>query len=144
MIRYREVVKELEKLNREVGKRFDKDDMLKKDQLEINFFLYCLSRGSRAIYCSEKIPRSRIRGVESNSQVIEKGTILSFYSYYLWKYWKFSFFFSLLLYYCFVILIKYSRTQKRHHNIILLLSLSVALELNGYLSDWGFFCFLFM
>jgi len=108
---------------------------LRTGWLEINISLYCLLRGSRAIYCSEKNPRSRIRGVRSDNQVIGKDTISLFYFYYLWEFFFVSF---LLLYCCFVILIRYSRTQKRHHNIILPSSLSVALELKGYLSDWVF------
>jgi len=36
---------------------------LRTRQLEITASLYSLSKGLRAIYCSEKIPRSRIRGV---------------------------------------------------------------------------------
>ena len=56
---------------------------------------------SRAIYCSEKTPRSRIRGVESSSQVIGRGTILSFHSYYLWEFESFLCFF---FFYCIVAL----------------------------------------
>ena len=41
----------------------------------------------------------------------------------------------LLLYYCFVILIKYSRAQKGQEYFISIISLFVALELKGYLSD---------
>ena len=41
----------------------------------------------------------------------------------------------LLLYYCFVILIKYSRALKGQEYFIPIISLSVALELKGYLSD---------
>jgi len=44
----------------------------------------------------------------------------------------------LLLYYCFVILIKYSRAQKKKKTLFPPLSLSVALELKGYLSDLSF------
>jgi len=50
----------------------------KARQLEITAFLYSLSKGLRAIYHSEKIPRSRIRGVGSSSQVIRRGAILLF------------------------------------------------------------------
>ena len=39
-------------------------------QLEIAASLYGLAKGSRAIYCLEKNPQSRIRGVRSSSQVI--------------------------------------------------------------------------
>jgi len=45
------------------------------------------------------------------------------------------FVFFLLLYYCFVILIKYSRAQKGQEYFISIISLFVALELKGYLSD---------
>jgi len=63
---------------------FDKDNVLKnKTTWDRRLFLYGPSKGSRAIYCLEKIPRSRIRGVGSGSQVIGRGTISSFSSYYL-------------------------------------------------------------
>ena len=52
---------------------------------------------SRAIYCSEKIPKSRIRGVRSDSQVIRRGAVLLFYSYYLWKFRSFFCFFSFIV-----------------------------------------------
>jgi len=70
---------------------------LRVRQLEIAASLYGPSKGSRAIYCSEKIPRSRIRGVGSGSQVIGKGTVLSFHSYYLWKFGSFLYFFSFVV-----------------------------------------------
>jgi len=44
----------------------------------------------------------------------------------------------LLLYYCFVILIKYSRAQKRHNTLSPIVSFSVALGLKGYLSNLRF------
>jgi len=61
-------------------------------RLKIAIFLYSLSKGSGAIYYLEKNPRSRIRGVGSSSQVIRRGTISSFYSYYLWEFGSFLFF----------------------------------------------------
>jgi len=66
-------------------------------QLKIAAFLYGPSKSSRAIYCLEKNPRSKIRGVGSSSQVIGRGTISSFHSYYLWK------FESFLCFFCFVV-----------------------------------------
>jgi len=44
----------------------------------------------------------------------------------------------LLLYHCFVILIKYSREQRGKRLLPPIISLSVALELKGYLSDLRF------
>jgi len=106
-------------------------------QLEIAASLYSLAKGLRAIYCLEKNPWSRIRGVESGSQVIGRGAVSSFHSYYLWEFG--SFFVSfLLLYHCFVILIKYSRAQRGKRLFPSIISPSVALELKGYLSDLRF------
>jgi len=105
--------------------------------LKIAISLYILSKGSRAIYYLEKNPRSRIRGVGSSSQVIKRGTISLFYSYYLWEFGSF------LCFYSFVVSLicnpnKYSRAQKGHNNTLsLIISSSVALELKDYLSDWG-------
>jgi len=67
---------------------------LRARQLEIAASLYSPSKGLRAIYCSEKIPRSRIRGVGRDSQVIRRGAISSFHSYYLWEFGSFLCFFS--------------------------------------------------
>ena len=51
----------------------------------------------------------------------------------------------LLLYHCFVILIKYSRAQRGKGLFPPIVSSSVALELKGYLSDLRFFfCVYFM
>ena len=51
----------------------------------------------------------------------------------------------LLLYHCFVILIKYSRAQRGKDFPPPIISPSVALELKGYLSDFEvFFCVCFM
>jgi len=66
-------------------------------QLKITVSLYGLSKGSRAIYCLEKNPWSRIRGVGSSSQVIGRGAVLSFYSYYLWEFGSFLCFFSFVV-----------------------------------------------
>jgi len=66
-------------------------------QLEIVASFYSLSKGSRAIYFSEKIPRSRIRGVGSGSQVIRRGAVLLFHSYYLWEFRSFLCFFSFVV-----------------------------------------------
>ena len=74
---------------------------LRARQLKITAFLYSLSKGSRAIYCVEKNPRSRIRGVRSGSQVIRISAVLLFHSYYFWEFGSFFCFFSfvvLLLY----------------------------------------------
>jgi len=48
---------------------------LRARQLEIATSLYGLSKGLGAVYCSEKISRSRIREVGSGSQLIRRGTI---------------------------------------------------------------------
>jgi len=66
-------------------------------QLEIATSLYGPSKGSRAIYCLEKIPRSRIRGVGSSSQVIGRDAVSSFSSYYLWEFGNFLCFFSFVV-----------------------------------------------
>jgi len=66
-------------------------------RLEIATSLYSLAKGLRAIYCLEKNPRSRIRGVGSGSQVIGRGAISSFHSYYLWEVGSFFCFFSFVV-----------------------------------------------
>jgi len=63
-------------------------------QLEIAASLYGPAKGLRAIYCLEKNPQSKIRGVGSGSQVIGRGAISSFHSYYLWEFGSFFCFFS--------------------------------------------------
>jgi len=70
---------------------------LRAKQLEIVTSLYGPAKGSRAIYCLEKNPRSRIRGVGSGSQVIRRDTISSFHSYYLWEFGSFLCFFSFVV-----------------------------------------------
>jgi len=70
---------------------------LRARQLKITASLYGLSKGSRAIYCLEKNPRSRIRGVGSDSQVIGRGAVSSFHSYYLWEFGSFLCFFSFVI-----------------------------------------------
>jgi len=70
---------------------------LRARQLEIAVSLYSPSKDSRAIYYSEKIPRSRIRGVGSSSQVIGRGAISLFHSYYLWEFRSFLCFFSFVV-----------------------------------------------
>ena len=105
--------------------------------LTITTSLYSPSKGSRAIYCSEKIPRSRIREVESGSQVIGRDAILSFYSYYLWEFGSFLCFFS------FVVLLfcnpnKILQSTERKKTFPPIISFSVALELKGYLSNLRF------
>ena len=66
-------------------------------RLEIAASLYSPAKGLRAIHCLEKNPRSRIRGVGSGSQVIGKGAISSFHSYYLWEFGSFLCFFSFVV-----------------------------------------------
>jgi len=70
---------------------------LRARQLEITTSLYGPSKGSRAIYCSEKIPRNRIKGVGNSSQVIRRGAVLLFHSYYLWEFGSFLCFFSFVV-----------------------------------------------
>jgi len=66
-------------------------------RLEIAASLYSLAKGSRAIYCLEKNIQSRIRGVGSGSQVIGRGAVSSFHSYYLWEFRSFLCFFSFVV-----------------------------------------------
>jgi len=74
-----------------------KTTCLRARQLKITTSLYSLAKGSRAIYCLEKNLRSRIKGVGSGSQVIGRGVILSFDSYYLWEFRSFLCFFSFVV-----------------------------------------------
>jgi len=66
-------------------------------RLEIAASLYSPAKGLRAIHCLEKNPWSRIRGVGSGSQVIGRGAVSSFYSYYLWEFGSFLCFFSFVV-----------------------------------------------
>jgi len=59
--------------------------------------VYSPSKGSRAIHCLEKNTQSRIRGVGSGNQVIGRGAVSSFYSYYLWEFRSFLCFFSFVV-----------------------------------------------
>ena len=70
---------------------------LRARRLEITASLYNPAKGLRAIHCLEKNTQSRIRGVGSGSQVIGRGAISSFYSYYLWKFRSFLCFFSFIV-----------------------------------------------
>jgi len=70
---------------------------LRARQLEIAASLYSPAKGSRAIHCLEKNPQSRIRGVGSGSQVIGRGAVSSFHSYYLWEFGSFLCFFSFVV-----------------------------------------------
>jgi len=70
---------------------------LKARRLKIAASLYGPAKGLRAIYCLEKNPQSRIRGVGSGSQVIGRGAISSFPSYYLWEFGSFLCFFSFVV-----------------------------------------------
>ena len=70
---------------------------LRARQLEIAASLYGLAKGLRAIHYLEKSPWSRIRGVGSSSQVIRRGTISLFHSYYLWEFGSFLCFFSFVV-----------------------------------------------
>jgi len=66
-------------------------------QLKIATSLYSPAKGSRAIYCLEKNPWSRIRGVGSGSQVIGRGAVSLFHFYYLWEFGSFLCFFSFVV-----------------------------------------------
>ena len=66
-------------------------------QLEITTSLYGSAKGLRAIHCLEKNPWSRIREVGSGSQVIGRGTVSSFHSYYFWEFGSFLCFFSFVI-----------------------------------------------
>jgi len=70
---------------------------LRAKRLKITASFYGPAKGLRAIYCLEKNPQSRIRGVESGSQVIRRGIVLSFSSYYLWEFGSFFYFFSFVV-----------------------------------------------
>jgi len=70
---------------------------LRVRQLEIAASFHGLAKGLRAIHCLEKNPQSRIRGVESGSQVIGRDAISSFHSYYLWEFGSFLCFFSFVV-----------------------------------------------
>ena len=102
-------------------------------RLKITTSLYGPSKGSRAVYCLEKISRSMIRGVESGNQVIRRGAISSFLSYYLWEFGSFLCFFSFVV----SLLCNPNKIlQGTEETRILsppIISPSVALELKGYL-----------
>ena len=66
-------------------------------RLKIAASLYSPAKGSRAIHCLEKNTQSRIRGVGSGNQVIGRGAISSFYSYYFWEFGSFLCFFSFVV-----------------------------------------------
>jgi len=66
-------------------------------RLEITTSLYSPAKDSGAIHCLEKNPQSRIRGVESGSQVIGRDAVSSFHSYYLWEFRSFLCFFSFVV-----------------------------------------------
>jgi len=105
---------------------------LRARQLKITISVYSPERGSRPDHHIEKDSGSRVRGSGSGYLIFRK--VLS-YHYGLTMFGNLEvFFFSLsLLSLCFVIIIKYSRAQRGTQAIIpLLLSLSVALELNSY------------
>jgi len=69
----------------------------KARRLEIAASLYSLAKGLRAIHYLEKNTWSRIRGVGSGSQVIGRGAISLFHSYYLWEFGSFLCFFSFVV-----------------------------------------------
>jgi len=71
----------------------------KARRLKIATSLYGPAKGLRAIHCLEKNTWSRIRGVGSGSQVIGKGAVSLFHSYYLWEFGSFS----LFLFFCCII-----------------------------------------
>jgi len=102
--------------------------------LEIAASLYGLAKDSRAIHCLEKNPWSRIRRVGSGSQVIGRGAVSLFHSYYLWEFVSFLCFFS------FVVLLlcnpnKILLGTERKKTFPPIISPFVTLELKGYLSD---------
>jgi len=74
-----------------------KTTRLKARRLEIAASLYSLAKGLRAIHYLEKNTWSRIRGVGSGSQVIGRGAISLFHSYYLWEFGSFLCFFSFVV-----------------------------------------------
>ena len=59
---------------------------LRARRLKIAVSFYSPAKGLRAIHCLEKNPWSRIRGVRSSSQVIGRGAVSSFHSYYFWEF----------------------------------------------------------
>jgi len=77
---------------------FDENNVLEsKTTQDCHLSLYGPSKGLRTIYCLKKNPRSRIRGVGSGSQVIRRGAVSSFHSYYLWEFRSFFCFFSFVV-----------------------------------------------
>ena len=70
---------------------------LRARRLEITTSLYGPAKGLRAIHCLEKNTWSRIREVGSSSQVIRRGAVSSFHSYYLWEFGSFLCFFSFVV-----------------------------------------------
>ena len=113
-----EIVARLRKSEKEVEKEIDEDNMLEsKMAQDCHFFLQPIKRLESYIYCLEKNPRNRIKELGSSSQVIRRDIGSSFYPYYFWEFWKFSLSLFLLLYFGFVILIKYSREQKGNQEL---------------------------
>jgi len=110
-------------------------------RLEITTSFYSPAKGLRAIHCLEKNTWSRIRGVGSGSQVIGRGAVSLFHSYYLWEFRSFLCFFS------FVVSLLCNPLGHREEKDFFppIISPSVALELKGYLSNLRFFfCVCFM
>ena len=76
---------------------FDEDNVLEsKTTQDCCLSLWPIKRLESHILFTEE-SRSRIRGVRSGSQVIERGTVLSFLSYYLWEFGSFLCFFSFVI-----------------------------------------------
>ena len=104
-------------------------------QLEITIFFYSPARDARPIYYVRENSRSRTRRVGSSHLVFGKSTVSLFWHCYVWEFGGFlclAFFVISLL----CNLNKILQSTEGNLTIILpLSSLSVALELNGYL-EW--------
>jgi len=108
---------------------------LRARQLEKAIFFYSLARDLRSTYCMREDFWSRTRRIGSSHLVLRRSTISSFWPYYVWELEGFlclTFFIVSLL--CNLNKILWS-TEGNSSIIPPSSFLSVALELNGYLSD---------
>ena len=98
MMRYRGVVEGLERSRREIEKElFDEDNALESKTTRDRRLSLQPSKRLESHPLFREEPRSRIRGVGSGSQVIGRGAVSLFHSYYLWEFGSFLCFFSLVV-----------------------------------------------
>ena len=70
-------------------------------QLKIAVSFYSPARGLRTVYCVREDFWSRVRRVESGHPVFRRGTVLSFWPYYVWEFGGFfCFTFFIVLLFC--------------------------------------------